>query len=246
MRVLRRVIVSGGGTGIGKATATAFARRGDAVLILGRREHVLAAAAAELEVAHSGARISWQAADLAEPDAVERLDLPETVYVLVNNAGGAEGRDDESLRGIAATLQADINQNVLTAQLLTAAVSPRLRRPGGRVINISSIAALRGGGASYGAAKAAIIGWSHALAADLGPAGITVNVVAPGFVSDTEFFGEAMTDERRSRLIEATLVGRAGVPEDVAAAIVYLASPEAGYVTGQVLQVNGGALLGRG
>jgi 3-oxoacyl-[acyl-carrier protein] reductase len=244
--VLRQVIVSGGGTGIGKATATAFSQRGDTVLIIGRREHVLATAAAELEGAHSGARVSWQAADLADPDAVERLQLPETVDVLVNNAGGASRRDDESLQGIAATLHADIDQNVLTAQLLTAAVSPRLRRPSGRVINISSIAALRGGGASYGAAKAAIIGWSHALAADLGPAGITVNVVAPGFVSDTEFFGDAMTDERRKRLIEATLVDRAGVPEDVAAAIVYLASPEAGYVTGQVLQVNGGAFLGRG
>ena len=114
------------------------------------------------------------------------------------------------------------------------------------MINLSSIAALRGGGDSYAASKAAIIGWSYTLAGQLGRDGITVNVVAPGFVDQTEFFAGAMTAERRQRLIEATLVGRAGEPADVAAAIAYLASPLAGYVSGQVLQVNGGALLGRG
>ena len=243
---MRHVIVSGGGTGIGKATAAAFAGQGDAVLILGRRERVLAAAAAEIDAAHGGERVSWQAVDLTDAAAVQRLTLPETVDVLVNNAGGVSRGYEESLDGIAAALHADVDKNVLTAQLLTAVVAPRLRRPGGRVVNMSSIAALRGGGDSYSAAKAAIIGWGHTLAADLGPDGITVNTVAPGFVVDTEFFADTMTDERRRGLIEATLVGRAGAPADVAAAILYLGSPEAGYVTGQVLQVNGGALLGRG
>jgi 3-oxoacyl-[acyl-carrier protein] reductase len=236
---MRNVVISGGGTGIGRATAAAFAALGDAVLILGRREQVLADAATELGV-------SWQGVDLTDPESVERLRLPETVDVLVNNAGGVSRDYDESLTGLAAALRADIEQNVLTAVLLTAAVSPRLRRPGGRVVNMSSIAALRGGGDSYSAAKAAVIGWSHSLAGDLGPDGITVNVVAPGFVDDTEFFAGTMTDERRARLVDGTLVGRAGTPEDVAAAIVYLASAEASYVTGQVLQVNGGALHGRG
>jgi 3-oxoacyl-[acyl-carrier protein] reductase len=155
--------------------------------------------------------------------------------------GGGDGLDE-----LAGGIRRDLEQNLMTALLLTAVLRPRLRRPGGRVINVSSIAALRGGGESYSAAKGAIIGWSYSLAADLGPEGITVNIVAPGFIEDTEFFGDSMTEERRRRLVEDTLVGRPGVPDDVAAAVVYLASPEAGYVTGQILQVNGGALLGRG
>ena len=83
------------------------------------------------------------------------------------------------------------------------------------MINISSIAALRGGGDSYSAAKAALIGWTYQLAAILGPDGITANVVAPGYIQDTEFFGDTMTEERRQRLTSQTLVGRAGMPEEL-------------------------------
>jgi 3-oxoacyl-[acyl-carrier protein] reductase len=243
---LREVIVSGAGTGIGRATAAAFAELGDTVTILGRREQVLERAASEINSGVGQERVSFQPVDLTDPTAVGQLQLPKTVDVLVNNAGGAYRGDEEGLSRVVASLQADIEQNVLTAQLLTAAVAARLRRPGGRVINVSSIAALRGGGDSYSAAKAAIIGWSYNLAADLGPEGITVNVVAPGFVSDTEFFGDAMTDERRRRLIDAAPLGRGGVPDDIAAAIAFFASAGAGYITGQVLQINGGTLFGRG
>jgi len=158
--------------------------------------------------------------------------------VLVNNAGGpASGLPEKTLAEVAARWEADFRGNVLTAVLLTSALLSRLRRPGGRSVTVSSIAALRAGGGSYGAAKGSLIPWSYSLATD--------NVVAPGYIEDTEFFGESMTQERRDRLIGQTLVGRAGRPEDVAGAIHYLASPEASFITGQILQVNGGALFGR-
>jgi len=114
------------------------------------------------------------------------------------------------------------------------------------VISISSVAALRGGGGAYSAAKAALHGWSLDLAATLGPDGITVNVVAPGYIASTEFFGDRMTQAGHAARVRQTLVNRAGEPNDVAAAVHYLASPSAGYVTGQILQVNGGSVLGRG
>jgi 3-oxoacyl-[acyl-carrier protein] reductase len=240
-------VVSGGGTGIGRAVALRFASEGHPVVILGRRADVLDAAAAELTGA-TGTPVRALAADLAEPDQVEIVAaaVAEPVRVLVANAGGSRVGDfPDGLAGLRDEWVATFRANVLTAVLLTRALERRLVSPGGRIVLLSSIAAMRGGGDAYSAAKAALHGWVFQLATELGPRGITANVVAPGYVAQTEFFGDRMTEERAKRNIDQTLLGKAGQPEDVAGAIAYLAGPDGAHVTGQILQVNGGALLGR-
>ncbi|MEU4717542.1 SDR family oxidoreductase [Micromonospora purpureochromogenes] len=245
----RLAVVSGGGTGIGAAVALGLAGDGCDVLVVGRRAGVLAEAAGRIDAAvgRPGA-VTPVVADLTDPEQVDRVRAAvgeRAVDVLVNNAGGYLGGDTGTLPGVAAHWRANFDANVLTAVLLTEALRPALRRPGGRVILLSSIAAQRGGGGAYSAAKAALHGWAYDLATQLGPEQVTVNVVSPGYVADTEFFGDRMTPEGHAKRVAATLVGRAGEPDDVAAAVRYLAGPSAGYVTGQVLGVNGGSVLGR-
>jgi len=245
----RFAVVSGGGTGIGAATALTLAQDGYDVLVTGRRAAVLADTASRIN-AECGRpdAVRTFAADLTQPDQVARLAdsiSGQTVDVVVNNAGAFITGDTSTLTGHAELWRATLDANVLTAVLLTEALRPALRRPGGRVILISSIAAQRGGGGAYSAAKAALHGWAYALAAELGPEQITVNVVSPGYVVDTEFFLGRMTPEGHAARVAATLVGRPGQPADIAAAIRYLASPEASFVTGQVLGVNGGSVFGR-
>jgi 3-oxoacyl-[acyl-carrier protein] reductase len=111
-------------------------------------------------------------------------------------------------------------------------------------VHLGSIAGARGAG-SYGAAKAALATWNQDIAAELGSRGITSNVVAPGFTAETEFFQGRLSGERRQRLLEATMTKREGEPDDIAAAIHFLASPAARHITAQVLHVNGGALTTR-
>lgn len=245
----RLAVVSGGGTGIGAASAKALAEDGYDVLIVGRRGDVLDVAAERIvaEVGRPGA-VRPVTADLTDPAQVARVVdavAGGPVDVIVNNAGGYLGGGTATLAEVADWWRANLDSNVLTAVLLTEALLPAVRRPGGRIILISSIAAQRGGGGPYSAAKAALHGWAYDLASELGPEQVTVNVVSPGYVADTEFFGDRMTRDGHDRRVAATLVGRAGEPADIAAAIRYLASPAAGYVTGQVLGVNGGSVLGR-
>ncbi|GIJ32086.1 SDR family NAD(P)-dependent oxidoreductase [Micromonospora sediminimaris] len=245
----RLAVVSGGGTGIGAAVARSLVLDGCSVLVLGRRAEVLSATVERIG-AECGRPEAIRAvtADLTDPDQAAKVVEAvggRPVDVLVNNAGGYHSAESDTLAGIAANWRATLDTNVLTAVLLTEALRPALRRPGGRVILISSIAAQRGGGDAYSAAKAALHGWAYSLAAQLGPDQITVNVVSPGYVAETEFFDGRMTPEGHAQRVAATLVGRAGVPDDVAESVRYLASPAAGYVTGQVLGVNGGSVLGR-
>jgi 3-oxoacyl-[acyl-carrier protein] reductase len=245
----RLAVVSGGGTGIGAAVARGLVVDGYDVLIVGRRGAVLRAAAERIgaECGRADA-VRAVAADLTEPEQVARVVEAvngRTVDAIVNNAGGYLGGDTDTLAGTAAYWRANLDANVLTAVLLTEALRPALRRPGGRVVLVSSIAAQRGGAGPYSAAKAALHGWAYDLAGQLGRDRITVNVVSPGYVADTEFFGDRMTPEGHAARVAATLVGRAGEPDDIAAAVRYLVGPSAGYVTGQVLGVNGGSVLGR-
>jgi 3-oxoacyl-[acyl-carrier protein] reductase len=245
----RRVVVSGGGSGIGRAVALRQANEGDDVVIIGRRPDVLHDAADEINDAVGGDRVTAVAGDLSDPSRVreiaEQLGAGALLDVIVNNAGGNFAGPNESLDDVAAGFRADFEGNVITAVLLTSALLPQLHRPGGRIVMMSSIAGLRGGG-PYGAAKAAIHGWMYGLATQLAPEGIAVNAVAPGFVPDTEFWSSRMTSELYESRVGPIPMNRPGTPDEVAAAVSYLASADAGWTTGQILQVNGGTLLGRG
>lgn len=130
---------------------------------------------------------------------------------------------------------------------MSVGVAPHLPRPGGRIINISSIAAFTGGSRpgtiGYAAAKSGLLGMTYALARELSPQGITVNAIAPGFIANTEFTGQ-WSKERVEGIIAQTPVGRAGQVSHVATAVLFLASPEASFITGEVLNVNGGWLFG--
>lgn len=237
----RTAVVTGGGTGIGKAVAARLAGQGLDVVITGRREDVLKAAAQEI-----GARAV--AFDATDPEAVQAAlsDLPSQVDVLVNNAGGNVARRrpaPESLADVRDLWVASYETNVVSAVLVTTALEPRLA-DNARVVTLGSIAGRRGSG-SYGAAKAAVEAWTADLAFALGGRGITVNVVSPGVTDDTEFFGGTLSEERRKVLVGTTANGRSGTPADVAATIAFLTSPEAGHITAQVIGVNGGAGLGR-
>ncbi|MDN0194787.1 SDR family oxidoreductase [Streptomyces sp. S.PNR 29] len=243
----RNVVISGGGTGIGLAAAHAFAGDGDRVLLVGRRAEVL-------EEAGVPGALTY-AADLSRPRSVrglERFVAAEfgTVDVLIHSAGGAgylepKVDSEEPLDVVLHDWTLNFGLNTLTAVLLTEALKDRLADPGGRVLFLSSIAAYRGTGrGAYAASKAALHPYAHALARQLGPRGVTVNVVAPGYIEDTEFFGDAMTEERRAQRIAETLDGRAGTPGDVAATLHWLASHAAGHITSQIIQVNGGAERG--
>lgn len=247
----RLAVVSGGGTGIGRAVAAALAAEGAEVVIIGRRDEPLRRATDEINAAVGAARVRPARADLCEPDQVAAVAALITaggrqVDVLVNNAGGNFAPTAATdLAGMRRDWLTNITGNVLPTVLLTQALLPGIRRPGGRIVTITSIAAMRGP-ASYGGSKAALHPWSAELAAQLAPAGITVNVVAPGYIPATEFYGERMSPEFHAGRAAQNPMNRGGEPEEVAATVAHLASARAGFLTGQIIQINGGALAGRG
>jgi 3-oxoacyl-[acyl-carrier protein] reductase len=235
-------LVTGASGGIGGAIARALHSQGAQVMVAGTRRDALGTLAAELgERAHIGL------ADLANPAAADRLvrDAEKAmgrVDILVNNAGVTRDAlalrmDDESWRIV-------VEVNLTAAFRLTrAALRGMIRRRHGRVIGVASVVAITGnaGQANYAAAKAAMIGMSKSVAAEIAGRGITVNCIAPGAIATA--MTEKLTAEQRARLLGAIPAGRFGAPEDVAAAVIFLASPEAGYITGQTLHVNGGMAM---
>ncbi|MBO0709154.1 MAG: SDR family oxidoreductase [Candidatus Dormibacteraeota bacterium] len=235
----RNVVITGAGTGIGAAVAGRFVADGERVFLTGRRRAPLESVAQRL-----GSLASWETCDVTEPAQIERWrqTLPERVDVLVNNAGGNTDFDrppPSDLAELSAGWLSNLRANLLSAVLVTEALRGRLT-PGGAVVSLGSIAADKGAG-SYGAAKAAIASWNVDLARELGPRGVTANVVSPGYTQSTEYFRDRLTDQRRTRLIQDAATGRAGTPDDVAGAIHFLASGAARQITAQVLAVNGGA-----
>jgi len=235
-------LVTGASGGIGRAVVKALHDRRAEVMLTGTRRSALSELASDL-----GERVHLGIADLADPAAPDRL-IKEAevamgrVDILVNNAGVV--RDALALRMNDEDWQAVLDVDLTAAFRLTRAVlRGMVRRRHGRVVGITSVVAFSGnaGQANYAAAKAAMIGMSKSIAAEVAGRGITVNCVAPGLIAT------AMTDklsaEQRARLLGTIPAGRLGVPEEVAAAVVYLASAEAAYVTGQTLHINGGMVM---
>jgi len=236
------LVVTGAGSGIGRAVAGALAERPETLVLVGRRRTALEGTARGLDTPSPPLLVD---ADLSTPDGATRLaeavgTRPVAGLALV--AGGVGASSDRSgLAGVAESWEASWRMNVLTAVLTVQALRDTLT-DGASVVALGSIAGTRGGGA-YGAAKAALTPWMRDLARALGPRGVTANVVAPGYTEDTELFGTSMTPERRERLLGETFTARAGRPDDVAGLVAFPMSPAGQHLSGQVLHVNGGALL---
>lgn len=239
-------LVTGGSRGIGKAIGLRLARQG-ADVAFSYKGNADAAKGTAAEIESIGTRALAIQGDVRDPESAETvvkaaLEAFGKIDILVNNAGVT--RDDLIMRMSAEAWREVLETNLFGAFWMTKAVTrPMLKARSGRIVNITSVSGQAGqmGQANYSAAKAGLIGLTKATARELASRGITVNAVAPGFVLTelTQGLPDSLKDEITSR----TPLGRFGTTEEVADAVAFLASDEAGYITGQVLAVDGGLVM---
>lgn len=242
----QRFLVTGASRGIGRAIAVDLAQRGAKVAGLATRTANLADTQAAVEAA-GGSFLALEG-DVSKPETAQAA-----IDKMVDEWGGVDGlvanagitRDNLLLRLTADDFDQVIQTNLSGAfHLLKAATKPMMRARAGRVVFIGSVVATTGnpGQANYCAAKAGLHGLARSAALELGSRGITVNVVAPGFIQTD--MTDALTDEQRAAMADKIALGRPGTPEDIAGAVSFLLGPAGTYVTGQVLLVDGGLSLG--
>ena len=242
----RIALVTGASQGIGRACALELAKAGATVVVAARNEIKLAEAVAEIEAA--GGQAAAIPIDVASEESIKAgakaiLERFGKVEILVNNAGIT--RDDLVLRMKRSDWDDVISTNLTGAFLLTQAVlRAMLKNRWGRIVNISSVVGRTGqaGQVNYAATKAGLIGMTQSLAREVAARGITVNAVAPGYIETP--MTAVLTPEQTAAMMAAIPLGRAGTEADIANAVIYLASEGAGYVTGAVLDVNGGMFMG--
>jgi 3-oxoacyl-[acyl-carrier protein] reductase len=241
----RVALVTGASRGIGEAIAKRLASEGATVLLAARSPDALARVASEIETA--GGRASALALDLADPASIEAavktaLAAHGEIHVLVNNAGVTE--DNLVLRMSRESWERVLATNLTGVFLLTqAVVKGMVRKRYGRIVNVTSVVGLMGnaGQANYAASKAGLVGLTKSVARELATRNVTCNAVAPGFIATA--MTDRMTEVAKQELSGKIPLERLGTAEDVAAAVAFLASDEASYVTGTVLNVSGGLYM---
>ena len=239
-------VVTGAGRGIGHAIAVRLAREGARVASVSRTRINAQKTAEEINASRADVAKAY-AVDVADHAAVQKISAGiledfGRVDILVNNAGVT--RDGLSMRMSVEDWDTVLNTNLKGAFNFTQALMrPMIKQRSGRIINISSVSGLIGnaGQANYSSSKAGLIGLTKSLARELASRGITVNAIAPGLI-ETDMTG-VLSDEIRQAILQKIPLGKLGQPDDIAAAVAYLASAEASYITGQVLTVDGGMVM---
>jgi len=240
----RVAIVTGASQGIGRACAIELAKRGASVALIARNQQKLEEVAAEM----APARTRVTPADIENEDQIKAAfkaviaDLGK-IDILVNNAGIT--RDQLVMRMKRSDWDAVLNTNLTSAYLCTQQViSSMLKQRWGRIINVTSVFGQMGqaGQANYASSKAGLIGLTMAIARELGSRNITCNAVSPGFIETA--MTSVLSDDLKQNALKMIPLGRVGTPEEVAHCVAFLASEEASYITGHVLNVNGGMLMG--